>query len=60
VVEWPLFARKADHEGTTTGDDLFDGFQTMMEGAIQLASYSGGGSVAEKSLFPPDYFDDLW
>ncbi len=24
-------------------DDLFDGLQTMMEGVIQFASYSGGG-----------------
>ncbi len=41
-------------------DDLFDGLQTMMDGAIQFASYSGGGSVAGGLLFPPDDFDDLW
>ncbi len=41
-------------------DDLFDGLQTMMEGVIQFASYSGGCSVAGKSLFPADYFDDFW
>ena len=40
-------------------DDLSDELQTMTEGAIQFASYSGGGVVVGKSLFPPDYFDDF-
>lgn len=54
-------------------DDLFDGLQTMMEGAMSVSSYGGGGAyfgsmrpdladdieVLRKELFPPGWRERL-
>ena len=41
-------------------DDLFDGLQTMMEGALQYGQYYEGVAVAGGSLLPDDFFEDTW
>ena len=41
-------------------DDLFDGLQTMMEGALKYGKYSGNGFAYAGSRGFMDSFDDPW
>ena len=41
-------------------DDLFDGLQTMMEGALKYGQYYENGAVIGGSMRPDDFFDDPW
>ena len=40
-------------------DDLFDGLQTMMEGALKFGSWGGGEAVIRKSMMPDEFFEDF-
>ena len=48
-----LLFPQADH------DDLFDGLQTMMEGAMSMSSHHKGYALAVGSMRDDGYFDDL-
>ena len=49
-----LLSPQAEH------DDLFDGLQTMMEGALKYGQYHENGAAVAVSMLPPDFFDDPW
>ncbi len=48
-----LLFPQADH------DDLFDGLQTMIEGALKHGYCGGGGAAIRKSMMPDEFFEDL-
>lgn len=41
-------------------DDLFDGLQTMMEGAFKYGQYYESGAAWAGSTRPAAFFDDPW
>ena len=53
LIDELLLFPQAEH------DDLFDGLQTMIEGAMGLRSWGTGGAVVAKSMMPDEFFEDL-
>ena len=52
LIDELLLFPQAEH------DDLFDGLQTMMEGALKYGEYYESGAVVAVSMLPHDFFDN--